>query len=71
MIGFVSDFIVHTAYTANACALTSVLPSPSLIDMIYCTAETKATSSSVQDVGVDFYIDMGFTFPYHCETFSK
>jgi hypothetical protein len=26
--------------------------------MIYCTAETKATSASVQVVGVDFEIDM-------------
>jgi hypothetical protein len=32
----------------------SMQPSVSLIDMIYCTADTKTTSVSVQGVGVDF-----------------
>jgi hypothetical protein len=50
----VSDVILPTAYTADACALTGILPSLSLIDMIYCVAETKATPASVQGVGVDF-----------------
>jgi hypothetical protein len=40
--------------TGDACALNSILPSLSLIDMIYCTADTKATPASVQGVGVDF-----------------
>jgi hypothetical protein len=44
---FVFDFILHIAYTVDACALTSILPSVSLIDMIYFTADTKATPASV------------------------
>jgi hypothetical protein len=31
----VFDFILHTAYTEHACALTSILPSLSLIDIFY------------------------------------
>jgi hypothetical protein len=53
-ICFVFDFIFHSAYTVDACALTSILPSLSLIDMMYCTPDTKATPASVQGVGVDF-----------------
>jgi hypothetical protein len=53
-ICFVFDFILHTAYIVDAYALTSILPSLSLIDMIYRTADTKATPASVQGVGVDF-----------------
>jgi hypothetical protein len=53
-ICFVSDFILHIAYTVGAYALTSILPSLSLIDMTYCTADTKATPASVQVFGVDF-----------------
>jgi hypothetical protein len=53
-ICFVYHFILHTSYTVGACALTSILLSPSLIDMIYFTADTKATPASVQGVGVDF-----------------
>jgi len=53
-ICFVFDFILHTACTVDACALASILPSLSLIHMIYCTADTKATPTSVQGVGVDF-----------------
>jgi hypothetical protein len=68
MIGFVYDFIVHAAYTVDACAVTSILPSPSLIDMIYSKADTKATPASVQGVGVDFQIDVDFAFPQRCET---
>jgi len=34
-IGFVFDFILHNAYTVDACALTSILPSLFLIVMIY------------------------------------
>jgi len=48
MICFFFDFILHTAYTAAACALTSILPSVTLIDMTYFTAETKAMPASVQ-----------------------
>jgi hypothetical protein len=57
------DYILHTAYTADACALTSVLPSVSLTDMMYFTADTKPTPASVQGVGVDFQIDMNFASP--------
>jgi hypothetical protein len=53
-ICFVFDFILHTAYTVDACAVIGILPTLSLIDMIYCTADTKATPASVQGVGVDF-----------------
>jgi hypothetical protein len=34
-ICFVFDFIFHTTYTVDACALTSILPSLSLIDILY------------------------------------
>jgi hypothetical protein len=47
-------FILPTAYTVDACALTSILPSLSLIDMTHCTPYTNATPSSVLGVGVDF-----------------
>jgi hypothetical protein len=50
----VYDFILHTTYTVDACSLTSILPSLSMIDMIYCTVDTKATPLSAQDVGVYF-----------------
>jgi len=53
-IYFVLDFILHTAYTVDACALTSILSSLSMINMIHCTADTKATPVSVQGVGVDY-----------------
>jgi hypothetical protein len=53
-ICFVFDFILHTAYGVDACALTSILPPPSWIDMTHCTADAKATPASVQGVGVDF-----------------
>jgi hypothetical protein len=53
-IFLVFDFIIHTAYTVGACALTSILPSLSLMGMLYSTADTKATPASVQGVGVDF-----------------
>jgi len=42
------------AYTVDACALTRILFSPSLIDMIYFAADIKATPASVQGVGLDF-----------------
>jgi hypothetical protein len=51
---FVFHFIIHTAYTVDSCALTSILPSLSLIHMIYFRSDTKATPVSVQGVGVDF-----------------
>jgi hypothetical protein len=35
--------------------------------MIYFAADTKATSASVQGVGVDLYIDMDFASPQRCE----
>jgi hypothetical protein len=47
MICFVFEFILLTAYTVDACALTSTLPSLFLIDRIYCTPDTKATLASV------------------------
>jgi hypothetical protein len=48
------DYCMKTAYIVDACALTSLLPSLSLIDMTYCKADTKATPESVQGVDVDF-----------------
>jgi len=51
---FVFDFILPTAYTVDACALTCILPSLSFMDMIHCTPYTKATPAPVQCVGVDF-----------------
>jgi hypothetical protein len=42
----VFDFILHTAYSVDACALTSILPSLYLIDMTYFTEVTKATPAS-------------------------
>jgi hypothetical protein len=59
--------MLHTAYTVGACALTSILPSLSLIDMIYFTVDTKATPASVQGVGVDFEIYMDFASVGRCE----
>jgi hypothetical protein len=38
---------VVIAYIVDACALTSIQPSLSLIDMIHCTADKKATSASI------------------------
>jgi len=53
-ICFGFDFILHTAYPIDACALIIILPSLPLIDMIYCTADKKVTPVSVKGVGVDF-----------------
>jgi hypothetical protein len=53
-ICFVFDYVLHTAYVVDSCARTSILASPSWIDMTHCTADTKATPASVQGVGVDF-----------------
>jgi len=53
-IVLVLDFILHTIYTVEAHAHTSILPSLSLIDMVYCAPDKKATPASVQSVGVDF-----------------
>jgi hypothetical protein len=50
---FIFDFILHIAYTVDACAFTSILLSLSLIG-IYYTGDTKATPASVQGVGVVF-----------------
>jgi len=43
---FVFEIILHTAYIVDACALASILPSLSLIDMTYFTVDTKATPAS-------------------------
>jgi hypothetical protein len=51
---FVFDFILHTSYAVDACALTIIMPSVSLMDMMCFTAQRKATPASVQGVGVDF-----------------
>jgi hypothetical protein len=68
---FVSSLsLFFTAYTVDACAFTSILQSLSLIDMIYCTPDTKATPASVQGVGVDFGIDMDIASPPRFETCS-
>jgi hypothetical protein len=53
-ISFVFVFILDAAHTVDACALTRILPSLTLIDTIYFTPDTKATPASVQGVGVDF-----------------
>jgi hypothetical protein len=53
-ICFILDFILHTAYTVDACALIRILPLLSLIDTMYFTSDIKATPASVQGVGVDF-----------------
>jgi hypothetical protein len=68
-ICFIFDFILHTAYTVDACALTFILPSVSSKD-IYFTADTKATPVSFQGVGVDSYIHMDFASPQRCGTYS-
>jgi hypothetical protein len=36
---FVFNFILHTAYTLDACALNNILPSLSLIGMLYFKAD--------------------------------
>jgi hypothetical protein len=53
-ICFVFGFILHTGYTVDACALTSIFPSLSLTDLIHFAADTKPTPASVQGNGVDF-----------------
>jgi hypothetical protein len=58
-IGFVFDLILHAAYTVCACALTSILPSLSLIDMTYCKADTGVGSERRRRFW-DWY---GFRFP--------
>jgi hypothetical protein len=63
--------ILHTAYTVDACALSSILPSLSLIDIIYCTADAKATPASVQGVGVNFYFRMDFASPLRYESCTQ
>jgi hypothetical protein len=67
-ICFVFDFILHTAYTVDARALTSILPSLSL--MINYTVDTKAASASIQGFGIDFRTDMDFASPQCCERCS-
>jgi hypothetical protein len=54
MICFVFDFILHTAYTVDACTLTSIRLSLTLIDATYYTVDTEATPASFQGVGVEF-----------------
>jgi hypothetical protein len=70
MICFVFDHIHLSAYTVDACAFTSILPSLSLIDMTYYTVDIKATSASVQGVGVEFEIDMDSASPQRFEMCS-
>jgi hypothetical protein len=53
-IYFVFDFILHTANSVDACALTNILPLLFLIDSVYFTADIKATPASVLGFGVDF-----------------
>jgi hypothetical protein len=53
-ISSILDYILHTAYIVNACARTRMLPSLTLIDMIYFPTDTKATPASVQGFGVNF-----------------
>jgi hypothetical protein len=67
-ICLVFDFIQDTVYTLYACALASILPSLSLIDSCYCTADINATLGSGQGVGVDFMIWMDVSPPQRCET---
>jgi hypothetical protein len=54
------DFILHTAHTVDVCALTSILPSRSLINMTYFSEVTKVAPASIQGVGVNFLIFMDF-----------
>jgi hypothetical protein len=60
----VFDFILHTAYIADACAVIRILPTLSLIDMIYCTADKKATPAS-------FQIFMDFTSAQRLKSFGN
>jgi hypothetical protein len=68
---FVFDFILHTAYTVDAGALTSIMPSLSLMDMIYIATDTKSTTASVHGVGVDFQIYKDFASPQSFERFRN
>jgi len=38
-ICFILDFILHTAYSIDICVFSSILPSLSLIDTLYCMAD--------------------------------
>jgi hypothetical protein len=67
-ICFVFDFILHTAFTVDACACTSILPLLSLIDM---TLEGEHKS----DAGVGSrrrrrFLDMDSASPRRFETCS-
>jgi len=53
-ICFVLDFILHSAYTVDARALSSTLPSLSLKDMIFFTADSKSMAETVRGIGVYF-----------------
>jgi TRAP-type mannitol/chloroaromatic compound transport system permease small subunit len=44
------DLILHDVVVLHACAVAMIRSSHTLIDMIYCTAETKSTPASVQGV---------------------
>jgi hypothetical protein len=46
------DLIFHIPYVIEACKIPSIMPSLSLTDMMYCTAQKKPTPASIQ--GVDF-----------------
>jgi len=45
-ICFDFDFIIHTAYIVDTFALTTILPSVTLIDIVYLTTDAKATLAS-------------------------
>jgi hypothetical protein len=68
---FVFDFILHTVYTVDACAFTSILSSPSLIDVMYCVADRKSTPAPVAGVDVYFQIYMNFASSQSLETVSN
>jgi hypothetical protein len=53
---FVLDFILHTTYTVDACALTSILPPLFLLDKVHFTAGTEATPESVLGFSVNFLL---------------
>jgi hypothetical protein len=55
----------------DECALPSILPSPSLMDMTYFSGDTKATPASVQGVGVEFSFDMVLASPRRFKRVSK
>jgi hypothetical protein len=64
-IYFVFDFILYFVYVVDACALSTILPSLSLIDYLHAAEKSDAS------IGVHVEINIDFASPYRLQTWSK